>query len=74
MVDCNSNGAQPGVVIICVIRDKESIHLELIVVDEVENSVGLTLEGVAEKSSSTQPDGKVWVRTNESLFIIICNE
>jgi hypothetical protein len=34
----------------------------------------LTLEGVAEQSSSRQPDGKVWIRANASLFIIICNE
>ena len=61
MVDGDSNGSQPGVVIIGVIRNKESIHLELVVADEVENGVGLTLKGVAEQSSSRQPDSKVWV-------------
>ena len=70
MADSDSNGAQPGVVIVCVIGNKESIHLELVVADKVENGVGLALEGVAEQSSSRQPDGKVWVRANASLSLI----
>ena len=61
VVDGDSNGPQPGVVIIGVIRNKESIHLELVIADEVENGVGLTLKRVAEQSSSRQPDSKVWV-------------
>ena len=59
MVDSDSNGAQPGVVIVGVISNKESIHLELVVADKVENGVGSALEGVAEQSSSRQPDGLV---------------
>ena len=59
MVDSDSNGPQPGVVIVGVISNKESIHLELVVADKVENGVGLALEGVAEQSSSRQPDGLV---------------
>ena len=71
MADSDSNGAQPGVIIVCVISNKESIHLELVVADKVENGVGLALEGVAEQSSSRQPDGKVWVRANASLFLVV---
>ena len=74
MVDGDSNGAQPGVVIVGVVRNKESIHLELVIADQVEDGVALTLEGVAEQSSSGQPDGKMWVRANASLFIIVCNQ
>ena len=71
VVDSNPNGTQPGVVIVSVIGNKEGIHLELVVTDEVESGVRLTLEGVAEQSSSRQPDGKVRVRANASLFIIV---
>ncbi len=74
VVDSDSNGAQPDVVMIGVIGDKESIHLKLVIADKIENGVSLTLEGVAEQSSSRQPDGKVWIRANASLFIIICKE
>ena len=73
MADGHSNGAQPGVVIIGVIGNKQSIRLELVVADEVEDGVALTLEGVAEQSSSRQLDGEVWVRANASLFIVVCN-
>ena len=48
MADSDPNGAQPGIVIVSIIGNKESIHLELVIADEVENGVGLTLEGVAE--------------------------
>ena len=69
MVDSDSNGAQPGVVIVGVVGNKESIHLEPVIADEVESGVGLTLEGVAEQTSR-QPDGKVWVRANANLSLI----
>ena len=52
VVNSNSNGTQPGVVIVSVIGNKESIHLELVIADEVESGIRLTLEGVAEQSSS----------------------
>ena len=52
LVDSDSNGAQPGVVVFGVIRNKETIHLELIIADKVEDGITLTLEGVAEESSS----------------------
>ena len=61
--------SQVAIVAISVIENKESIHLELVVADEAENGVGLTLESVAEQSSSGQPDGKVWVRADPSLFL-----
>ena len=59
--------------VIIIIGNNESIHLKLVVTEEVENSVRLTLEGVAENSSSRQPDGKVWVRANASLLVIVCS-
>ena len=59
--------------VISVIGNKESIHLKLVVAEEVENGVGSTLEGVAENSSSRQPDGKVWIRANASLLVIVCS-
>ena len=31
-----------------------------------------TLEGVAEQTASRQPDGKVWVRPNTHLPLIVC--
>ena len=43
-MDSDSNGAQPGAVVFGIVRNKETIHLELIIADEV----ALTLEGVAE--------------------------
>jgi hypothetical protein len=58
----HSDGAQPGVVIISGIGNKESIHLEVVVAQQVEDGVVSTLEGVAEQLSFRQPDGKVGVR------------
>ena len=74
LADSDSNGAQPGVVIVGVVRNKESIHLKLVIADQVEGGVALTLEGVAEQSSSRQPDGKMWVRANASLSLINYNK
>jgi hypothetical protein len=70
--DGDSNGAQPGVVVSSFVRDKESIHLELFVAEEVEDGTVHTLEGVAEQTTSRQPDGKVWVRSNTHLPLIVC--
>ena len=47
----HSDGAQPGAVIISGIRNKESIHLKLVIAQEVEGGVVSTLEGVAEELS-----------------------
>ena len=47
-MDSDSNGAQPGAVVFGIVRNKETIHLELIIADEVEDRIALTLEGVAE--------------------------
>ena len=48
----DSNGSQPSVVPVGIIRNKESIHLELVVADKVEGGVFKTLECVAEKITS----------------------
>ena len=49
MVDGDTNGADPSVVDSPRIGDKESVHLKLVVTDDVEGGVVLPLEGVAEK-------------------------
>ena len=72
--DGDSNGAQPSAVVISVVGDKESIHLELFVAEEVEDGTVHTLEGVAEQTTSRQPDGKVWVRPNTHLSLIVCKD
>ena len=48
MPDSDSNGAQPGVVVIGVVRNKESIHLELVVADEVKGGICATLKAITE--------------------------
>ena len=54
MEGSDSNGSQPSVVPvdIDIIRNKESIHLELVVADKVEGGVFKTLECIAEKITS----------------------
>ena len=52
MEDSHSDGSQPSVVPVGLIRDKESVHLQLSVADEVEGGVVSSLEGVAEQLSS----------------------
>ena len=49
--DSNSYGSQPSVVIGSGIWNKESIHLELIIAEEVEDAVMQSLESVAEQVS-----------------------
>ena len=66
----NSSGSQLGVVPIGVIRNKESIHLKVVIAQQIENGVVATLEAVAEQLSFRQPDGKVWVRPNQNLYQI----
>ena len=74
MADGDSNGAQPCVIVIGVVRNKEGIHLKLVIVDEIEGGVYETLKAVAEQRSSRQPDGKVGVRTNPSLSSVVYKE
>ena len=52
MEDGDSNGPQPSVVPGSVIRNKESIHLKLLIADKVEGGVVQSLESVAEQTSS----------------------
>ena len=73
MEDGDSNRAKPSVVPVGVVRDKEGIHLELLVADQVEGGVVDTLECVAEKVASREPDGKVWVRAHAHLRTVVCN-
>ena len=47
----HSDGPQPGVVVISGIRNKESIHLKVVVAQQVEGGIVATLEGVAEQLS-----------------------
>ena len=47
---------------------------ELFVAEEVEDGTVHTLEGVAEQTTSRQPDGKVWVRPNAHLPLVICKK
>ena len=72
--DSDANRAKPSVVPVGVIRNKEGIHLELLVADQVEGGVVDTLEGVAEKVASREPDGKVWVRSHTHLGLVDCNK
>ena len=51
MEDSNSNGPQPSVVIGSGIWNKKSIHLKLVIADEVEGGVVQSLESVAEQIS-----------------------
>lgn len=46
--DGDSNGSQPSVLPVGVVWNKESIHLEVVIADEVEGRVVDTLESVAE--------------------------
>ena len=71
--DCDANRAKPSVVPVGVVRNKEGIHLELLVANQVEGGVVDTLEGVAEKVASREPDGKVWVRSHAHLGLVDCN-
>ena len=70
VVDSDADGAEPSVVPVGLVGNKEGIHLELAVADQVEGGVVDTLEGVAEKVSSGQSDGKVWVRSHAHLRFI----
>ena len=44
-------GAQPGVVVISRIRNKESVHLKVVIAQQVEGGAVVTLEDVAEQLS-----------------------
>ena len=51
MEGCHSDGAQPGIVVISGIGNKESVHLKVVVAQQVKGGVVATLEGVAEQLS-----------------------
>ena len=70
--DGDSNRAKPSVVPVGVVGDKEGIHLELLVADQVEGGVVDALERVAEEVASGEPDGKVWVRAHAHLSTVVC--
>ena len=74
MEGSDSNGTQPCVVVVGGIRNKESIHLKVVVAKEVEGGVVATLEAVAEQLSFSESDGKVWVRSahvDEQSFALV---
>ena len=57
----DSDGTEPSVVPVSVVRNKEGVHLQLFIAHQVESGVLYALEGVAEQVSSGNSDGKVWV-------------
>ena len=73
VVDSDTNGTNPCVVDTTRVWNKESIHLELTVADDVEGGVVLSLEGVAEKTAFRKTNAKVWVRTNACVFSVVCS-
>ena len=70
--DGDSNGSQPSVVVSSVVGDKQSIHLELVIADKVEDGITYTLEVVAEQTTFRQSDHKVWVRSIEHTPLFCC--
>ena len=68
------DGAEPSVVPVGVVWNKESVHLQLVVADQVEGGVVYALEVVAEQVSPRQSDGKVWIRTKAHLGPVVCKE
>jgi hypothetical protein len=48
VVDSDSDRANPCIILVPRVGDKESIHLELAVADDVEDGALLSLKGIAE--------------------------
>ena len=74
MEGSDPDGAEPSVVPVGVVWNKESVHLQLVVADQVEGGVLYALEVVAEQVSPRQSDGKVWIRTKAHLGPVVCKE